>query len=42
MTLFQTLNTKGITVVVVTHEPNVAACCHRTVTLLDGRIANDR
>jgi putative ABC transport system ATP-binding protein len=31
----------GSTVVVVTHDPKVAASCQRTLTLQDGRIVND-
>ncbi len=30
------------TVVIVTHDPNVAASCPRTVTMRDGRIVEDR
>jgi putative ABC transport system ATP-binding protein len=32
----------GSTVVVVTHDPCVAASCERTITLRDGRIVEDR
>jgi ABC-type lipoprotein export system ATPase subunit len=39
---FQTLNTEeGITIVVVTHEADVAAHCKRTVRMKDGRIEGD-
>ena len=32
----------GLTVVMVTHEPDVAAYAHRTVGFLDGHVASDR
>jgi putative ABC transport system ATP-binding protein len=39
--IFESLNReRGITVVVVTHDPEVAARTERTVHLLDGRIAS--
>lgn len=42
MRLFQTLNTEqGITIVLVTHEADIAAYAHRLVHVIDGRIAND-
>jgi putative ABC transport system ATP-binding protein len=40
--LFSELHTDGITIVIVTHDPAVAAHCHRVVRLHDGRIAEDR
>ncbi len=42
MELFGELHRDGLTLVVVTHEPDVAAYCHRVVRLHDGRIAEDR
>jgi putative ABC transport system ATP-binding protein len=42
MDLFTQLHTEGQTVVVVTHDPGVAACCRRVVRLHDGRIVEDR
>ena len=39
--LFAQLHAEGQTVVIVTHDPNVAARCHRRVRLHDGRIAED-
>src|SRR5579871_4725468 len=39
---FQKLNEEeGITIVIVTHEPDVAAHCKRTVRMRDGRIEGD-
>jgi putative ABC transport system ATP-binding protein len=42
MGLFQRLNREGITVVIVTHEPEIAACSRRIVQFRDGRIVGDR
>jgi putative ABC transport system ATP-binding protein len=42
MDLFSQLHTEGQTVVIVTHDPGIAACCKRLVRLHDGRIAEDR
>jgi putative ABC transport system ATP-binding protein len=41
MALFQELGAAGMTVVLVTHEPDVARFAARIVTLRDGRIASD-
>ena len=41
ITIFQSLNRRGITIVLVTHEPDVARYARRTVTLRDGRITSD-
>ena len=41
MGLFQQLNDKGITIVVVTHEPDVAAFTRRILSFRDGRLVND-
>ena len=38
MELLQELNTEGLTIVIVTHEPEVAARSQRTIRLRDGRI----
>jgi putative ABC transport system ATP-binding protein len=40
--IFKTLNSEGITVIMVTHEPEVAAACKRTVKLKDGQIISDQ
>jgi putative ABC transport system ATP-binding protein len=42
MALFQQLNRQGITMVVVTHEPDVAAYATRIVEMRDGQILRDR
>jgi len=41
MSLFQELNDQGITIVMVTHEPDVAQYCKRMVEVRDGRIKHD-
>jgi putative ABC transport system ATP-binding protein len=41
MALFQDLNTRGITVVLVTHEADIAAFATRLVIVRDGRIVKD-
>ena len=42
MALFDALHSSGQTVIVVTHEPDIAAHCRRTVRVLDGHIVEDR
>jgi len=39
--MFQQLNAEGITVVLVTHDPQVAAYAHRTIHIVDGMIESD-
>ncbi len=41
MDIFTRLNAQGITIIMVTHEPDIAAYAGRTITFLDGRIVND-
>lgn len=41
MSLFQDLNSQGITIAFVTHEPDIANFSKRTVVLKDGRIVKD-
>ena len=41
MALFDELHAAGHTVVVVTHEPDIAAHCKRTIRVSDGRIVED-
>jgi putative ABC transport system ATP-binding protein len=39
--LFETLNESGITVILVTHEHDIAARAHRRITFRDGAIVED-
>src|ERR1700734_623538 len=41
MALFDELHARGNTIVVVTHEPDIAEYAHRVVTIRDGVIASD-
>jgi putative ABC transport system ATP-binding protein len=41
MALFQELNAEGVTIVLVTHEPEVAVYAKRIVEVRDGRIVRD-
>ena len=39
--MFQQPNAEGITIVLVTHDPKVAAYAHRTIRVLDGMVEGD-
>jgi len=39
--IFQQLNESGITLVIVTHEEEIAQCCKRILRFRDGRLVND-
>lgn len=41
MQVFQDLNERGITIVLVTHEPDVAAFARRQIVVRDGKIVRD-
>lgn len=41
MGVLQALNEQGLTIVLVTHDPNIARYARRQVTFLDGRIVRD-
>jgi len=41
MALFQDLNRQGKTVIIVTHEPDIAEHCKRIIRFRDGRIVSD-
>ncbi|TDI29677.1 MAG: ATP-binding cassette domain-containing protein, partial [Acidobacteria bacterium] len=41
MGLFSELHQAGNTIILVTHEPDIAAYANRTIKLLDGRIVSD-
>ncbi len=42
MRLFQELGDVGITVVLVTHEPDIALYAHRVIVMRDGRVRSDK
>ena len=41
MGVLQALNEQGLTIIVVTHDPNIARYARRQVTFLDGRVVRD-
>jgi putative ABC transport system ATP-binding protein len=41
MSVFQTLNDEGKTIVLITHEPDIAEFARRVVTFRDGKIVAD-
>jgi putative ABC transport system ATP-binding protein len=41
MKLIETLHEKGNTIIVVTHEPDIARHAHRVISILDGQISTD-
>jgi putative ABC transport system ATP-binding protein len=41
MKLIETLHEKGNTIIVVTHEPEIARHAHRVISILDGQISTD-
>lgn len=42
MDLFRNLNNKGHTIIMITHEPDVAEMTKRIITIKDGQILDDR
>jgi putative ABC transport system ATP-binding protein len=42
MALLQQLNEEGMTIILVTHEPDIAAHARRAITVRDGLIEDDR
>ena len=42
MAIFQGLNRKGMTILMVTHEPDIARYCLREIAMRDGRIISDQ
>ena len=42
MELIQDINDQGKTILIVTHEPDIAAMCKRNVVLKDGLIIEDK
>jgi len=41
MKLLHDLHSRGGTIVMVTHEPDIAAQTQRTITMVDGKLADD-
>ena len=41
MAMFDVLHRDGHTIIVVTHDPNIAAHCQRVIQIMDGRILSD-
>jgi len=41
MAIFQTLNDEGKTIILITHEPDIARFARRAVHFRDGRIVTD-
>ncbi|MBU6469139.1 MAG: ABC transporter ATP-binding protein [Gammaproteobacteria bacterium] len=42
MAMFDTLYRDGHTIIVVTHDPNIAEHCQRVIHIMDGRIVSDK
>jgi putative ABC transport system ATP-binding protein len=41
MALFHQLHAEGNTIIIVTHEPEIAARCPRSIRILDGKVQSD-
>lgn len=41
MNLLKNINNQGKTIIIVTHDPNVASYCHRTLKVIDGNLTED-
>lgn len=41
MNLFRELNDQGVTLIIVTHEPDIASYCKRSIQVRDGKIVED-
>jgi putative ABC transport system ATP-binding protein len=38
MEIFRQLSDQGMTIIMITHEPSIAACADKTYHILDGRL----
>ena len=41
MDIFRELSGKGMTIIMITHEPSIAACANKTYHILDGELRTD-
>jgi len=41
MEIFRELSGKGMTIIMITHEPSIAACADKTYRILDGELYSD-
>lgn len=41
MELFREINSRGVTIVIVTHDPRIGASCRRCIKIFDGLIEDD-
>lgn len=41
MDLFREINSRGVTIVIVTHDPRIGASCRRCIKIFDGLIEDD-
>ena len=41
MEIFRSLSREGMTIIMITHEPSIAACADKTYHILDGRLRTD-
>ena len=41
MEIFRQLSSEGMTIIMITHEPGIAACADKTYHILDGRLRTD-
>ena len=42
MEIFQELNKQGHTIIMITHEGDIAICAKRIIQIMDGKILNDK
>ena len=42
MDIFGELSGKGMTIIMITHEPSIAACANKTYHILDGQLITDK
>lgn len=41
MEIFRTLSASGMTIIMITHEPSIAACADKTYHILDGELRTE-